>query len=310
MRLVWLLAAALTYVSGVAKADVTIQQLEGAGGVPLNVAQAGEPGKPGLLLIHGNGQSYLSWHKQLESDLADEFHLVAYDQRGHGNSGKPWAIEAYNQACIWADDIDAVLAATGLRKPILVGWSRGGLMAMHYIRCRGTSNLSGIVMVASRGRLVDVKSNSSGTGARRSQDLLQEQDLALNMQGAEMFSRAMTYEPMDEKWIALSTAMNLMAPPYARRAMRGPTFGPDGEDIRSYGNLVSDIDIPFLAVMGDKDPFRSSADLAAAFHAAIPQAETLIYTDVGHSPFLERPAQFNTDLRDFANRVFMAKASE
>lgn len=294
----------LALAPAMASAEVTLRQISGAGGVPLNMAEAGEPENPGILFIHGNGQSYLSWHEQLNSDLAEDFHLVAYDLRGHGNSGKPWDVEAYNQACIWADDIDAVLQATGMKKPILVGWSRGGLIAMHYVRCRGTENISGIAMVASRGRLVSVPVTPSGSPARQSQDLLEEQDIDANMEGAEAFARLMTYHPPSDTWLALATAMNVMAPPYARRAMRSPVFGPDGEQIQSYASLTSQIDVPFLAVMGDKDPFRKSSDLATAFRGAIPQAEILIYTDVGHSPFLERPARFNGDLRDFANRSF------
>lgn len=287
-----------------ALAETTLRQIEGAGGVPLNVAEAGTPGAPGLLLIHGNGQSYHSWDEQLNSELADDFHMVAYDLRGHGNSGKPHRVDAYNRACTWAEDIDAVLRATGMTKPVFVGWSRGGLIAMHYVRCRGTQSITGIAMVASRGRLVQVPVTPSGGSARRSQDLLEEQDIEANMAGAAAFARSMTYAPLDQERTALMTAMNLMAPPYARRAMRSPTFGPDGEQIQSYENLTSEIDVPFLAIMGDQDPFREAGDLAAAFRAAIPQTEVLIYEDVGHSPFLERPDRFNADLRAFANRSF------
>lgn len=299
------LAALLTVaLPHAAQSDVTVRQIDGADGVPLNVAEAGEAGNPGILFIHGNGQSYLSWHKQLASDLAEDFHLVAYDLRGHGNSGKPWDVDSYNQACTWADDMNAVLQSTGLTKPIVVGWSRGGLIAMHYVRCRGTSGLSGIVMVASRGRLVTVPLPPGGSPAPQSQILLEEQDIEANIKGAELFTSLMTHKPADERWTAIATAMNVMAPPYARRAMRSPVLGPDGAQIRSYEALTPQIDVPFLAIMGDKDPFRNSHELAAAFHAAIPQAEVLIYSDVGHSPFLERPEAFNTDLRSFANQVF------
>lgn len=305
-RAISLAALVLSVLPHAARSEITVRQIEGAGGVPLNVAEAGDAGNPGILFIHGNGQSYLSWHEQLTSDLAEDFHLVAYDLRGHGNSGKPWDVESYNQACIWADDLDAVLKSTGLKKPIVIGWSRGGLMAMHYVRCRGTSGLSGIVMVASRGRLVTVPMPPGGSPAPRSQVLLEEQDIEANIKGAELFTSLMTHKPANERWTTIATAMNIMAPPYARRAMRSPVFGPDGVQIKSYESLTSKIDVPFLAVMGDKDPFRNSAEMGAAFQAAIPHAEVLIYTDVGHSPFLERPEAFNTDLRSFADRVFRA----
>jgi non-heme chloroperoxidase len=114
-------------------------------GVPLNVVEAGPLGAPGILFIHGVGQSYASWNRQLHSELASSFHLVAFDLRGHGGSGKPWLAKSYNQSCIWAADVAAVIAATALTRPIMVVWSYGGTIGMDYVRCRGTENLSGIV---------------------------------------------------------------------------------------------------------------------------------------------------------------------
>ena len=292
-----------------AEESLSYRMIEGAGGLPLNVVEAGEKGNPGLLLIHGNGQGSQSWHRQLKSALAEEFHLVAFDLRGHANSGKPWDVESYNRACIWADDIAAVIRETRLENPIIVGWSRGGLMAMHYVRCFGAKGLSGIVMVSSRGRLVDVPLPTSESPARISQVQLEDQNIQANMAGAETFAGLMTATPMDKEWLALSKAMNVMSPPYARRAMRSPVYDPDGEVIKSYGDLVDQIDVPFLAIMGDQDPFRDSALLAAAFSSALPQAQILIYPGVGHSPFLEQTERFNSDLKAFALDAFAAHSN-
>ena len=285
-------------------ADLSIRLIEGHGGVPINVAETGEQGKPGFLFIHGNGQSYLSWTRQIDSHLADDFHLVAFDLRGHGNSGKPWRIEDYNRACIWADDIDAVLDTTGLEKPIMVGWSRGGLIAMHYVRCRGTDELSAIVMVGSRGRLVPVSLPSQDAPSRVSQTQLETDDIRQNMAGAQTFARLMTVEEPDPEWSAVSTAMNIMAPPYARRAMRAPIIGPTGEVETSYASLVEEIHVPFTVILGASDPLRSSQELADAYRAAMPEADILMYPGVGHSPFLEMPERFNADMRALAERVF------
>lgn len=290
-----------------AEKAVSLSTVEGFGGVPLIVAEAGQPGNPGLLFIHGNGQSYLSWHKQLNSDLADNFHVVAFDLRGHGGSGKPWTADSYNRACIWAEDIAAVMRETGLKKPVLVGWSRGGLMVMHYIRCMGTDGISGIAMVASRGRLVEVPLPQDDNPARISQVQLESSDMHENLAGAETFAALMTAEPVDEDWAAISKAMNIMSPPYARHAMRSPILDPNGDVISSYGNLVERIDVPFLVVLGDQDPLRDSAQLGQAFESALPQTKVLMYPGVGHSPFLEAPQKFNVDIRSFVNSVSKPK---
>ena len=311
-RLAVVLAAVVSVtisLATVAKANdsVSLTVVDGSGGVPLMVAEAGQPGSPGILLIHGNGQSYLSWHNQLNSDLADDFHMVAFDLRGHGGSGKPWDVESYNRACIWAEDIAAVMRETGLEKPIMVGWSRGGLMVMHYVRCMGTGALSGIAMVASRGRLVEVRLPLEDNPARISQVQLESSDLIENLAGADTFATLMTAEPVGGDWAAISKAMNIMSPPYARRAMSSPTLDPNGDVIFSYAGLVERIDVPFLVVLGDQDPLRDSAQLGQAFENVLPQAKVLMYPGVGHSPFLEEPQKFNADIRSFVNSVSKAK---
>src|SRR5437868_14244593 len=54
----------------------------------LNIAaqEWGNPAGPEILFIHGFSQSYLSWMRQVQGDLAKEFRMVTYDLRGHGNS--------------------------------------------------------------------------------------------------------------------------------------------------------------------------------------------------------------------------------
>ena len=44
-----------------------------------------------------DGHRILCWRKQYESQLADAFHLVAFDLRGHGMSEAPEAREHYTE---------------------------------------------------------------------------------------------------------------------------------------------------------------------------------------------------------------------
>jgi non-heme chloroperoxidase len=58
-------------------------------GLTIAAQEWGNPNGPEILFIHGFSQSSLSWMRQVDSDLAKEFHIVTYDLRGHGNSDKP-----------------------------------------------------------------------------------------------------------------------------------------------------------------------------------------------------------------------------
>ncbi|MDX2141979.1 MAG: hypothetical protein SFV19_01375, partial [Rhodospirillaceae bacterium] len=82
-------AAAAASARAQTKADQEFRYVSGHGGVPLNMVRTGNRNGPQILFLHGFAHSYLAFKRQLQSDLAREFDLVACDHRGHGNSGKP-----------------------------------------------------------------------------------------------------------------------------------------------------------------------------------------------------------------------------
>jgi pimeloyl-ACP methyl ester carboxylesterase len=115
--------------------------ISGGGGVRLHVVETGNAkGKP-IVFIHGFSQSWLSWTRQLESDLAADFHLVAMDLRGHGLSDKPK--DVYADSRLWADDVHAVVQALHLDRPVLCGWSYGPLVILDYLRHYGDDDIRG-----------------------------------------------------------------------------------------------------------------------------------------------------------------------
>jgi non-heme chloroperoxidase len=95
------------------------RKVTGGGGLQLYVEETGNPNGRPILFIHGFSQCRLAWSKQLDSDLAQDFRLIAIDIRGHGLSEKPR--EAYNDSKLWADDVQAVIQTLGLNRPVLSG---------------------------------------------------------------------------------------------------------------------------------------------------------------------------------------------
>ena len=123
----------------------------GGGGCQLHVEEAGNPDGRPVLFIHAFSQCRLSWSRQLRSDLGDDFRLVALDNRGHGLSDKPR--DAYADARLWADDIQAIITTLELDRPILCGWSYGGLIICDYVRVYGEDRIGGINLVAAISKL-------------------------------------------------------------------------------------------------------------------------------------------------------------
>src|SRR5215207_8424423 len=120
-------------------------RIKGGGGVQLHVVEVGNPGGRPVLFIHGFSQCRLAWGRQLGSDLADDYRLVAMDMRGHGLSEKPRA--GYDDPRLWADDVGAVIRALSLDQPVLCGWSYGSLVILDYIRHHGEDGIGGVVFV-------------------------------------------------------------------------------------------------------------------------------------------------------------------
>ena len=86
---------------------------------------------PPLYLVHGGpGENHLTFRPYLD-DLADQFTLVYYDQRGCGRSGKPPFDAMYTLDAV-VGEIEGLRKALGHDKISLLGQSTGGIMAMRY----------------------------------------------------------------------------------------------------------------------------------------------------------------------------------
>jgi non-heme chloroperoxidase len=131
---------------------VTVEHtVTGGGGLELHVTEGGNPDGPPLLFIHGFSQCRLAWSAQFGSDLAADFRLVAMDCRGHGRSDKPR--DSYSDPQLWAADVHAVITELGLRRPVMTGWSYGGLVLCDYLRGYGETALGGVRLVGAISRI-------------------------------------------------------------------------------------------------------------------------------------------------------------
>lgn len=96
-------------------------------GVALVADAWGDPGDPPVLFAHGGGQTRHAWGRTAEEVARHGWYAIAYDQRGHGDSG--WSPEGrYPIDCFAADQ--TIVARALHQRPVLVGASLGGLAAM------------------------------------------------------------------------------------------------------------------------------------------------------------------------------------
>src|SRR5918998_6755728 len=82
----------------------------------------GEP----LLLIHGGTATCRSWASHLPA-FTEHFRVFAPDSRAHGRTDNPAGEVEYPAM---ADDVAALIKALGLQRPLVLGYSDGGQIAL------------------------------------------------------------------------------------------------------------------------------------------------------------------------------------
>jgi pimeloyl-ACP methyl ester carboxylesterase len=88
-----------------------------------------DTGGPGIPVVYLNGQFAIQgyWRKVI-AELGPNFRHITYDERARGKSKK--SADYSFAACV--RDIDAVLAARGVERALVVGWSYGAFVAAHW----------------------------------------------------------------------------------------------------------------------------------------------------------------------------------
>jgi pimeloyl-ACP methyl ester carboxylesterase len=100
-----------------------------ANGLSLHLLEAGTPGRPPVLLLHG-GAAHAHWFDAALPALAATHHVAALDQRGHGESA--WAVPAAYATADFAADLLAVMDGLHRARAAVVGHSMGGHNAMAF----------------------------------------------------------------------------------------------------------------------------------------------------------------------------------
>src|SRR5262245_17958031 len=111
-------------------------------GVHLHALHHGDPGGRALVLLHGGGAN-AHWWDDIAPVLAERFHVVALDFRGHGGSDQPEPRPGAFQR-----DLAALLEHIGAPDAALVGHSMGAHVALeHAARFGGARRPRALVVV-------------------------------------------------------------------------------------------------------------------------------------------------------------------
>ena len=263
--------------------------VEGAGGtVELAIWEAGVGGRP-LLLVHGFTGSGEDFADFLDRFAAEGWHVVAPDQRGHGDAGHKPDDEGAYTIDHYVGDLFGLLDALGWDTAVVLGHSLGGMIVQTAILER-PERFEALVLMDTSHRTL--KGDPGGIqhlcDLARTKGMAGVLELMRSLPGESLTGEAASaarvkatrpgYEAFgDRKMLAASPAM------YAAMlaTITGQVEAVDRLD------LLAAVSVPTLVLVGEEDrPFVNASKRMAA---TIPGAQLVVIPDAAHSPQFENP---------------------
>ena len=114
-------------------------------GLSLHLVEAGIPGNPLLILLHGFPEFWWAWRHQITPLVDAGYHVVVPDMRGYNTSDAPQDVSAY-QLDTLAADVVAIADAFGADRFDMVGHDWGAVIGW-WVAARYPERLNRVVLM-------------------------------------------------------------------------------------------------------------------------------------------------------------------
>ncbi len=256
-------------------------------GVSLCATHWGEENSRTLVLLHGAGAN-AHWWDHLAPRLAEGFHVVALDFRGHGDSEFP---EELIEGA-FEDDLDALLRHLGEPQPILVGHSMGAAIALRHAAAHPPIP----ALVA-----IDVARGTPAATRKATQRVLAIRRTYQTREQAVARFRFLPGTSSAEESLRKSIGEHsVRAEPDGRFGFK---FDPRWFSVPARPlPPLEDLLAPILLIRGSESPLLTPEG-AEALTARIPKAELRVIEGSGHHVHLDRPKEVLRAVQDFLGSV-------
>jgi haloalkane dehalogenase len=254
--------------------------------------EAGEPGDPAVLLVHGYPESSYMWRDVLPALAAAGFHAVAPDLAGFGDSepDPPGTWERHVEA------LERFRAQLGLGAVALVVHDWGGLIGLRWA-CDHPEAVWALA-ISSTGFFPDGKwrgpgevLRTEGQGERFVDDL--DRDGLAGLLGS--VSSGIGPGAVDEYFKAFADEPR-------RRGQLELYRSGDFEKLAPYEGRLAALDVPTLLLWGEDD-FAAPVAGAHRFEREIPGAELVVLDGTGHFVVEDAPERYADALAGFLTRA-------
>lgn len=283
-------------------------------GIRMAYVEAGKPGGPVVLLLHGYTDTSRSYFPTLQAlhEAGTDLHVFALDLRGHGGSSMPAgpACASAPEQCFGppalAADVLAFMAHKGILKAHIVGHSNGSLVAQELALSQPKRVLS-LVLIGSwacsvahpaiEEFLLPLVEGQWKRALERLRPGLRWPEDAYHL-------TPMDADPGARAWIAQNWALEIAADPeFVRKVVPETAAVPLGAWIgvlRSLTRLdhrerLRQLSVPALVIWATQDNFfveENQAELRAALDAAVASGCTrYVFKTYGRAPLPESGQQ-------------------
>lgn len=252
-----------------------------------------------VVFLHGGLGLDHQYFRPFIDPLADNARIVCYDQLGQGKSDRPASFDELTLERL-SSDCNALTAALGIDKFILVGHSYGGFIALDFA-LRYPHRLAGLVLSCTAPDTSSFVQRTPLGGTPAQQAAL----------GQLLLAPVGNDEDLRKKWAeAAPLYYNNANPPAGviadvdqRTIYSAAAFNRGSQLLADYNfvSRLSSINVPTAVHYGAGDIWRFGDDEKLAKN--IPGATLKYFASSGHWPFQEEPAEFIRYMRSFIENL-------
>jgi non-heme chloroperoxidase len=248
-------------------------------GVTLKYVEEGPQNAPPLILLHGLTDSSRSWSMSMPH-LAESYHVLVLDQRGHGDSESPRCCYAIPD---FAGDVVAFMDTLKIPKATIAGHSMGSFIA-EYLAVDSPQRVDKLILVGA---------GASGVGNATLDWVLESVEQFTDPIDPKFITEwTSNPNPVDQQFLEHVKPETAKVPPHV---WRGATLGLMVED---HTHLLARIKAPVLIIWGDLDSILTSKD-QETLRKGLPSAEFRVYEGIGHNVQWEQPERVAKDIAEF-----------
>ncbi len=234
-------------------------------------------GDNAIILSHGYSATSGMWRGQIDA-LKDNYRVITWDMRGHGQSDSPDDASLYSEAHT-VGDMSVILDICGVSKAMIGGLSLGGYMSLAF-------------NVIHPNRVTALMLFDTGPGYKK--------DSARDGWNKMAGERAVALETDGLAALGTGSEVQLASHRSAQglaHAARGMLAQVDDRVIQS----LPEISLPTLVLVGENDQaFLVPTDYMAL---KIPGAKKVVIKDAGHASNIDQPEAFNMAVREFIEGI-------